>query len=109
LALPSKNNLIFRYCTFYLKHIECNNKDCLFLHKQADENDIICREDLNINKNIFLDQQIYAIKIADLYNPEVRKNIMSNKKFKTVLPSPETIYNKDIVKEQDPVYQKNKI
>ena len=43
------------------------NNDCLFLHKKASESDIIKREDLNVNKNIFYEQQLYAIKIADIY------------------------------------------
>ena len=42
-----------KYCSFFLKGIECTNKDCLFLHKLADESDIIKRGDLNLNKSIF--------------------------------------------------------
>ena len=34
-----------KYCSFYLKNMECTNKDCLFLHKKASESDIIKRED----------------------------------------------------------------
>ena len=43
-----------KYCSYYLKGIECSNKECLFLHKKADENDIIKRGDLTSNKIIFL-------------------------------------------------------
>ena len=64
-----------KYCSFYLKNMVCTNKDCLFLHRKADESDIIKREDLNVNKNIFYEQQLYAIKIADIYNPEVKKKM----------------------------------
>jgi hypothetical protein len=95
-----------RYCTFYLKGIECPNKECLFLHKMADEADIISREDLNSNKNIFLEQQLYAMKIADIYNSEVKKRLSQGKPLKFIFPAPETLYNKDLVKEMDPVYQK---
>ncbi len=58
---------------------------------------------MNSNKNIFYEQQLFAIKIADIYNPEIRKKIMnySNKKSKTFLPSPESIFNKDIVIDND--------
>lgn len=98
-----------KYCTFFLRHIECTNKECLFLHKWADESDIICREDLNSNKNIFLEQQIYALKIADIYNPEIKKRL-TLKKSKNGLPSPDTIYNKEVVKEHDPSFnQKQKM
>jgi CCR4-NOT transcription complex subunit 4 len=81
-----------KYCSYFLKGIECNNKECLFLHKWADENDIIKRGDLTSNKIIFTQQHNYAKKIADIYNPEVRKKIMSSKKEKTVFPSPDIIY-----------------
>ena len=82
-----------KYCSYFLKGIECNNKDCLFLHKKADENDIIKRGDLETNKKIFAQQLEYAKKLADIYNPDVKKKIMASKKCKTVFPSPDTIYN----------------
>ena len=31
-----------KYCNFYLRNSECPNKDCLYLHKEAEENDVIC-------------------------------------------------------------------
>ena len=81
-----------KYCSFFLKGVECTNKECLFLHKIADESDIIKRGDLTINKNIFNQQHKYAIKIVDIYNPEVKKKILSLKKGKTIFPSPDVIY-----------------
>ena len=81
-----------KYCSFFLKGIDCNNKECLFLHKWADENDIIKRRDLISNKIIFTQQHSYAIKIADIFNPEVKKRILSPKKGKTIFPSPDIIY-----------------
>ena len=82
-----------KYCSYFLKGIECSNKDCLFLHKKADENDIIKRGDLSSNKIIFAQQHDYAEKIADIYNPEVKRRILASKKGKTIFPSPDTIYN----------------
>ena len=32
-----------KYCTFFLKNLDCPNKDCLYLHSMADDEDIICR------------------------------------------------------------------
>ena len=81
-----------KYCSFFLKGIDCNNKECLFLHKWADENDIIKRGDLISNKVIFTQQHSYAIKIADIYNPEVKKKLLAPKKGKTIFPSPDIIY-----------------
>ena len=96
-----------KYCSFFLKGVECTNKDCLFLHYLADENDIIKRGDLNSNKTIFAQQQSYAIAIADVYNPEVKKQILSCKKAKSVFPSPDLIYKSIFVIENDPAYHKS--
>ena len=96
-----------KYCSFFLKGIECTNKDCLFLHKIAEESDIIKRGDLNSNKTIFAKQHSYAIKIADIYNPEVKKKILNMKKGKTVFPSPDLIYRSTFVIENNP-YNKKK-
>ena len=90
-----------KYCSYFLKGIECNNKDCLFLHKWADENDIIKRGDLNSNKIIFTQQHNYAKKIADIYNPEVKKKILSSRKGKTVFPSPDIIYRTITIMEKE--------
>ena len=97
-----------KYCSFFLKDIECTNKDCLFLHKWADENDIIKRGDLISNKVIFTKQHNYAKKIADIYNPEVKKKILSSIKRKTVFPSPDIIYRTITVVEKEKNNSKNK-
>ena len=96
-----------KYCSFYLKNMECTNKDCLFLHKKASESDIIKREDLNVNKNIFYEQQLYAIKIADIYNPEVKKKLLLGaKNKKTMFPSTDLIFKSEVVIENEPIYKK---
>ena len=51
-----------KYFSYFLKGIECNNKECLFLHKWAGENDIIKRGDLNSNKAVFNQQHNYVKK-----------------------------------------------
>ena len=90
-----------KYCSYFLKGIECTNKECLFLHKLAGENDIIKRGELTVNKNIFNEQHKYAIKIADIFNTEVKKKILSMKKKKTVFPSPDIIYKTITVIEKE--------
>ena len=98
-----------KYCSYFLKGIECNNKECLFLHKWADENDIIKRGDLTSNKVIFTQQHNYAKKIADIFNPEVKKKIMSSKnKGKTVFPSPDIIYRTITLMEKEKNNSNNK-
>ena len=98
-----------KYCSFYLKNMECTNKDCLFLHRKADDSDIIKREDLNVNKNIFYEQQLYAIKIADIYNPEVKKKLLLGKNRKTMFPSTDLIYQNEIVVENEPIVKRTTI
>ena len=34
-----------KYCISFLKGVECNNKDCFYLHETANENDIIIKID----------------------------------------------------------------
>ena len=97
-----------KYCSFFLKGIECTNKECLFLHKWAEETDIIKRGDLISNKVIFTQQHNYAKKIADIYNPEVKKRILSAKKSKTIFPSPDIIYRTISVMEKEKNNSKNK-
>ncbi len=50
-----------------------------------------------------MDQQVYAMKIADIFDPDVKKKIISsiNKKIKTIFPSPDKLYLKDIVKKNE--------
>lgn len=97
-----------KYCTYFLRNMACTNKHCLFLHSKASENDIIKRDELNSNQAIFYDQQLYAIKIADIYNPNVKKALLSIKKTKTRFPSPDLIYQSEIVIENDPQNKKIK-
>lgn len=96
-----------KYCSFFLKGIECNNKDCLYLHKFAEDADIIKRGDLSSNRTIFAEQHSYAIKIADIYNPEVKKKLLNCKKEDTVFPSPGLIYKSSLINDNDPTNFKN--
>ena len=40
-----------KYCNSFLKWIECNNKDCFYLHEAAGENDIIIKNILKWKPN----------------------------------------------------------
>ena len=40
---------------------------------------------LNVNKNIFYEQQLFAIKIADIYNPEIKKKLLLGGKNKNTM------------------------
>lgn len=89
LALLSLNNSIVfnnklnacygtnKYCNYFLKGVECNNKDCFYLHEIANENDIIIKNDSQM-KVQFIEQQKIATKIADIFSPK-QKDIYINK------------------------------
>ena len=97
-----------KYCSFFLNKKECINKDCLFLHQIANERDIIKREDLNVNKSIFYEQQIYAMRIIDIYNPIIKRKILKTaKQENAVFPTIDTIYQNEIVIKHQP--NENKI
>ena len=99
-----------KYCTFFLKNSDCPNKDCLYLHHMANESDIINREEMNSNTNIFYEQQLLAMKIADIFNTNVKKKLKTlNTKKKCIFPTTDTIYTKDIVIEQNNEYHDYKI
>jgi hypothetical protein len=55
---------------------------------------------MSTNKNIFHEQQLLAIKVADLYNQEIKKKLIAPKKYKSVLPSTEMLYEKEVVLER---------
>ena len=93
-----------KYCQYYLSKNKCTKKNCVFLHKKANPEDIINRDDLNSNSNYFFNQQIYAIKLADIYNSKVKQKLLltKNNNIKTVFPSPYLIYENEIVIENTP-------
>ncbi len=97
-----------KYCQYYLNKNKCPNKNCVFLHEKANPEDIINREDLSSNPDYFFNQQIYAIKLADIYNPIVKEKLFSkkNKDDDTIFPSPYLIYQNEIVIENTPKIKK---
>jgi CCR4-NOT transcription complex subunit 4 len=91
-----------KFCTYYLKGKECNNKECLYLHSEPnDQDDILERDDIN-NRTNFKTQQLQAIKIANIFNFEIRKKIMMAEKIpNTVFPSITTTYDNPVVYDND--------
>ena len=88
-----------KYCTFFLKGIDCGNKECLYLHQFADEEDTILKEEISgANKQLFYKQQKIAIKIADIFNKEKKQKYMANRNYEKFIgerfPSVDSIYKK---------------
>ena len=117
IAILSLNNIIIdnhlirasfgttKYCQAYLNKTQCYNKDCFFLHKKANLEDIIYKCDIN-NNLFFYNQQKYAIKLADVYNPIVKKKLLDNKKKNCIFPSCDLIYENKVVIENTPKVKK---
>ena len=91
-----------KYCSFFLKSLECSNKDCLYLHYYASEEDILSKDEMQSNKGIFCEQVLLAIKNADLYNKEIKKKLLKNSRKRYNFPNVESIYNKQVVILNDP-------
>lgn len=58
---------------------------------------------MNSHTSIFYDQQLLAIKLADIYNSEIKKRLKTLSKKKTVFPTTESIYSRDVVIELNPI------
>jgi len=85
-----------KYCSYFLRNLECLNKDCFYLHKLADRDDIITGDD---SKLLFHEQHIQAIKIANLFDVNFKKKILSEeakKSNETAFPKISVIYSKPV-------------
>ena len=86
-----------KYCKNFLERFECTNKDCIYLHKFADEKDIVSREIMNTNKDIFPQQRLMAIELSKILTNEKYHELYKNKHIKTVFPNGFSVYSKDLV------------
>jgi uncharacterized protein YhbP (UPF0306 family) len=121
LALLSLNNSVFfnqklnacygtnKYCISFLKGIECNNKECFYLHEMADKNDIIIKNDSQMKIQFMGQQKEVAAAIANIFAEE-QKNIyiqkglemkkeFEEKKIENFFPTIDTIYEKKYIQE----------
>ena len=85
-----------KYCMNFLKKWECKNKDCIYLHKFADEKDIVSREIMNTNKDIFPQQRLMAIELSKILTNEKYHELYKNKNIKTIFPNGFSVYSKDL-------------
>ena len=95
-----------KYCTFFLKGIECANKECLYLHEFVDEEDTILKDEISgANKQLFYKQQKIATRIADIFNKEKKNRYLARKSTNEHVelgegfPPIESIYDKEIIYE----------
>ena len=86
-----------KYCLNFLKKWECNTKECIYLHKFADEKDIVSKEIMNTNKDIFPQQRLMAIELSKILTNKKYNELYKSKNIKTVFPNGFSVYKKDLV------------
>ena len=97
-----------KYCNSFLKGVECNNKDCFYLHEYANKNDIIMKNDTQM-KAQFIEQQKIATSIANIFSPEQKKiylakglelkNEFKKNNIENYFPTIDTIYDKKFIQD----------
>ena len=86
-----------KYCINFLKNSECKNKECIYLHKIADGKDIVSREQMNTDKDIFPQQRLMAIELSKILTNKKYKELYSLRDIKTVFPNGFSVYKKELV------------
>ena len=86
-----------KYCLNFLKNSECKNKDCIYLHKLASQKDIVSREQMNTDKDIFPQQRLMAIELSQILTNKKYRELYKLKDIKTVFPNGFNVYKKDLV------------
>lgn len=87
-----------KYCSYFLKGQECQNKDCLYLHQTVPESETLPKEKVCNNRALFNDQQKIAYQLSRIDDVPLDKFLSEMRPFATkgirVFPVPETIYKK---------------
>jgi CCR4-NOT transcription complex subunit 4 len=86
-----------KYCSNFLKNAICKNKDCIFLHKLADEKDIVSRELMNTDKDIFPQQRLMAIELSKILTNKKYKELYKTRNVNTFFPNGFSVYTKELV------------
>ena len=86
-----------KYCLNFIKNLECKNKDCIYFHKFADQKDIVSKQQLNTDKDLFPQQRLMAIELSQILTNAKYKELYRLKDIKTVFPNSFNVYKKDLV------------
>ena len=86
-----------KYCLNFLKNSICKNKDCIYLHKLADEKDIVSREQMNSDKDIFPQQRLMAIELSKILTNKKYKELYKTRNVNTFFPNGFSVYTKELV------------
>ena len=86
-----------KYCLNFIKNFDCKNKDCLYLHKLADEKDIVSREQMNSDKDMFPQQRLMAIELSKILTNKKYEELFKLRNKNTFFPNGFSVYTKDLV------------
>lgn len=88
-----------KYCSHFLRNIECINKNCLYYHYIVNDKEIVLKDENSMSTSTLH----LAIKLADIYNAEIKAKLTDKKNQikNNVLPLTGSIYLKDFVIEND--------
>ena len=86
-----------KYCLNFIKNSECKNKDCIYYHKFADQNDIVSKQQLNTDKDLFPQQRLMAIELSQILTNAKYRELYKLRDIKTVFPNSFNVYKKDLV------------
>ncbi len=95
-----------KYCNCFIKGIECINKDCLYMHQWATESDMIFKEDICSNKQIFYLHKKIAVSFSEIFSEKKKQLLLMKgnedknlflKKNTLSFPTVDTLYEKNII------------
>lgn len=79
-----------KYCSYYLKKVNCSNKECVYIHSVQDKSNIISKE----NTEFYIEQHKLAYKVADITNTKIKDILYSKRNEEGVFPNPYSVYFK---------------
>ena len=86
-----------KYCINFLKNSECKNKDCIYFHYIADKKDVVSREQMNNDKDIFHQQRLMAIELSGILTKNKYRELYNSRNKKTIFPNSFSVYTKYLV------------
>ena len=86
-----------KYCLNFLRNSNCTNKDCIYLHKLADKRDIVSRDQMISDKDIFPQQRLMAIELSKILTNQKYKELYKLRDIKTIFPNGFSVYKKELV------------
>lgn len=101
-----------KYCSFFLKGLQCKNKECLYMHKDQPSSRMLTKELMSINRSLYQEQEMIAYKIANLDCISIGDFNKQYDKYKAktpIFPTPDTIYHKRFHFQENTLFEKQQI